>query len=226
MLVSSPRSSTPGSHLERTALIMSRPDPRQRTRRILPLALALILLSGCSFGSPPPSAAPASASGSSPVTGVNACGPVNLRSPHGETVDLNGEWGGGDWFITPGTGERTFVQQVGDCVWMAISDDQFRERPEENASLLAVFEGRITPDFSVTGNLVTLLRWVDPFTYGNQSVMTEVRMRIEFDADGSTRLVEDRVQGVVGPRCPNAEFWCPAPTVLRKIVAEPGPSPT
>jgi hypothetical protein len=194
--------------------------------RVLVLALMVgTVLAGCSASSPAASV-PESPAGSPPAIAGEACGPIDLRGPDGRTVDLNGEWGGGEWFTTPGTGERTFVQQVGDCVWMAISDDQFRARPEPNASLLAVYEGRINPDFSVTGNLVALLRWVDPFTYGNQSVMTEVSMRIEFDGDGRTLLVKDRVLGVVGPRCPNAEFWCPAPTVLRQIVAEPGPSPT
>lgn len=158
--------------------------------------------------------------------GFEACGPVDLRSPNGETVDLNGEWGGGEWFSTPGSGERTFVQQVGDCVWMSISDDQFRAGPKPNESLLAVYVGKVHPDFSVSGDLVTLLRYVDPFTYGAQSVATEVRLRIEFDANGQILLAEDRVQGVVGPRCPNAEFWCPAPTVLRQVITEPSPSPT
>jgi hypothetical protein len=196
------------------------------TRTLAFVALiVVVLLVGCSSSSPAASG-PESPTGSAPLIGGEACGPIDLRGPDGDTVDLNGEWGGGEWFTTPGSGERTFVQQVGDCVWMGISDDQFRERPEENASLLAVFQGRINADFSVTGNLVTLLRWVDPFTYGNTPEMTEVTMRIEFDSDGRTQLVEDRVQGVVGPRCPNAEFWCPAPTVLRQIVAEPGPSPT
>lgn len=186
--------------------------------------VVIALLAGCSASSPAGSA-PESAAGS-PQAGVEACGPVDLRSPNGETVDLNGEWGGGEWFSTPGTGERTFIQQVGDCVWMAISDDQFRTDPTPNESLLAVFEGRVHPDFSVTGNLVTLLRWVDPFTYGAQSVVTDVRMLITFDGDGRMQLAEDRVQGVPGPRCPNPEFWCPAPTVLRQIVAQPQPSPT
>jgi hypothetical protein len=188
-------------------------------------ALILLLLAGCSTDSPTTST-PTSASGSPPPAGVEACGPVDLRSPNGETVDLNGEWGVGEWFSTPGTGERTFIQQVGDCVWIAISDDQFRANPEPNASLLAVYEGQVHPDFSVTGNLVTLLRWVDPFTYGAQSVKTDVRLRIEFDSDGHAILVEDRVQGVPGPRCPNPEFWCPAPTVLEKLAALPQPSPS
>lgn len=93
-------------------------------------------------------------------------------------------------------------------------------------SLLALYVGTVHADFSVTGDLVTLLRWVDPFTYGPQSVTSEVRLRVEFDANGRVQLAEDRVWGVPGPRCPNPEFWCPEPTLLRQIVAEPPPSPT
>lgn len=194
-------------------------------RRVALILLAAIV-AGCVMGSPAPSTPPSPA-GSPPALGAEACGSVDLRGPNGGTVDLNGEWGGGEWFSTPGTGERTFVQQVGDCVWMSISDDQFRADPEPNGSLLAVFHGRISPEFFVTGNLVTLLRWVDPFTYGNQATLTDIRPRIEFDADGTTLLVEDRVQGVAGPRCPSPEFYCPAPTVLRQLApGPPQPSPS
>lgn len=198
-----------------------------RTRAALVVAA---LLAGCSAGSPPPSGT-APAGGSPPASGIEACGPVDLRSPSGVPVDLNGEWGGvalggHDWFSTPGTGERTFIQQIGDCVWMSISDDQFRANPKPNESLMAVYVGKIHPDFSVTGDLVTLLRYIDPFTYGTQSITAEVRLRIEFDANGRIQMVEDRVWGVPGPRCPNPEFWCPEPTMLRQLVAEPGPSPS
>jgi hypothetical protein len=140
-------------------------------------------------------------------------------------VDLNGEWTG-DWFnIPPSTGQRTFILQVGDCIWASISDDQFRASPTVSRSLLAQYVGRLQPDFSVTGNLVTLFRWVDPFTYGEQPVLSPVDLLIAWDADGAVHLTEDREPGVQGSRCPNPVMWCPAPTVLDKLGDTPQTSP-
>jgi hypothetical protein len=151
------------------------------------------------------------------------CPTIDLREPSGSVVDLTGEWTG-DWFdIPPSTGQRTFLLQVGDCVWASVSDDQFRAAPAESRSLLAQYVGHVNTDFSITGSLVTIFRWVDPFFYGEQPVLSPVNLVITWDADGAIQLVEDREPGVQGSRCPNPVMWCPAPTVLDLVI--PGPEP-
>ena len=156
------------------------------------------------------------------------CASTELRLSTGEIVDLNGEWGGGTWFtIPPSTGERTFILQEGACVWISISDDQFRESPTTSRSLLAQFFGHIDADFSVSGDLVTLFRWVDPFYYGDQAEVAPIRLLIEDDPDnGQLRIREDRVQGIQGPRCTSPEFFCPYPTILYRVSDLPAPSPS
>jgi hypothetical protein len=201
-------------------------SPHARAPRLVLIGIAGMALAACQ-----PTETPAQSSGSaspSPVVATAECAPTELRLPTGEIVDLNGEWGGGTWFtIPPSTGQRTFILQSGDCVWISISDDQFRASPTEGKSLLAQFFGHIDADFSVSGYLVTLFRWVDPFYYGEQAPVAPIRLVIEPDPDtGSLRLREDRVQGIEGPRCTSPEFFCPYPTVLYPISDVPAASPS
>lgn len=196
------------------------------------IVLAAVLV-GCSgTESPSPSTTmPPTGESQAPAAGDGtACSPLSLRTPGGDPVDLNGEWGGGTWFsIPPSTGERTFILQIGECVWISITDDQFRDDPTPNRSLLGQMFGRISSDFRVTGDLVTIFRWVDPFTYGEQPRLAPVRLVIDFE-DGSGRMLlrEDREPGVQGPRCPNPVMWCPDPTELVKLtdLSEPSPEPS
>ncbi|MGH2488984.1 MAG: hypothetical protein ACRDFR_05150, partial [Candidatus Limnocylindria bacterium] len=180
--------------------------------------ISLLLAGTLAACSTSPSAAPSDTAAGDPSQAASAiapsrggCDPIDLRAPDGTTLNLTGEWGGGEWFATPGTGERTFILQIGDCVWASITDDQFRDDPQPNASMLAQFSGRLAPDFSISGDLVALLRWVDPFTYGELEPLVPVRLLVEFDSDGRVVLTEDREPGVEGPRCPNPVMWCPAP---------------
>jgi hypothetical protein len=145
----------------------------------------------------------------------------------GESVNLTGEWtgvGGTVWFLNvDGTGERTFILQSGDCVWISISDDQFRQQVPDEQSLLAQFSGTMTADYTVTGQLAALRLYNDPFAVGEYDQLTDVRLRIEWDEDGRILLLEDREKGVVGPRCANAEMWCPDPFILQRVEDGTGP---
>ena len=192
--------------------------------------MGLLLVSGAcgSTSSPPssPSGSAPSASAPSAAGSADDCPAISLVSPGGSQVELSGEWGGGEWFQTPGTNERTFFLQRGACVWASIMDDEFRADPQPQASQLAIFYGRLGSDFSIDGTLVVMMRWSDTFTYGNQPPgPMPFRLKVEFDADGSPVLREDRVPGVQGPRCPNPVMWCPDPTVLH-LVSAPSASPS
>ncbi len=190
------------------------------------ITVAVLVLAACQSTETPAQSSPSASP--SPVAASVECASTELRLPTGEIVDLNGEWGGGTWFtIPPSTGERTFILQNGNCVWISISDDQFRESPTANRSLLAQFFGHIAADFSVSGDLVTLFRWVDPFYYGEQAEVAPIRLLIEPDPDtGQLRIREDRIQGVEGPRCTSPEFFCPYPTILYRVSDLPAPSPS
>jgi hypothetical protein len=123
-------------------------------------------------------------------------------------VDLSGEWAG-QWFTGRSEAERTFILQLGDCVWMTIVDARFFSTPQQGESVLGQLLARTKPDFSLAGNLVTLLR--DPVIGGfsDQQTFAAVRFLIEFTEDGAPVLREDREAGVPGPRCTQGESACP-----------------
>lgn len=185
--------------------------------RFLGAVVAGVLLAACSAAptdSPAVSGEPSLSEAASPIAGGEDCPPITILGPDGAPVDLNGEWGGGEWFPSPGTGERTFMLQRGACVWASIMDSEFRANPQPEASQLALFYGILGSDLIVDGTMVVIMRWNDPFTYGNQAPGPfPIRLRLDFGDDG-VQLVEDREPGVEGPRCPNPVMWCPAPTVL------------
>jgi len=193
-----------------------------RIRSSVWLALAFMsMLAACGGPSgsrtPTPESSVAPTSDSVPSAGA-LCPAMTLLSQDGEPVDLTGEWGGGEWFPTPGSGERTFILQRGSCVWAVIMDAEFRADPRPQASQLAMYSGTLREDFTLTGTLVVMVRWNDPFTYGNQAPGPyPMDWRLEYDDAGQIRLVEDRVPGVEGPRCPNPVMWCPDPTVLQPV---------
>jgi hypothetical protein len=193
-------------------------------------AVSLLLLAvGCTpeaSTSPAGSAAESPSGNPSPVAGSDDCPAITILGPDGAAVDLTGEWGGGEWFPSPGSGERTYMLQRGACVWASIMDTEFRADPQPEASQLGLFYGTLGSDMVVDGTLVVIYRWNDPFTYGNQAPgPLPMRLRLDFSGDG-LRLLEDRQPGVQGPRCPNRDMWCPAPTVLEMIGTGAAPSPS
>lgn len=196
------------------------------------LALAVMAAVGaCGAPSQTSSPMPSASASESPVApsspaSVADCPTVTMAGPNGEPVDLTGEWGGGEWFPTPGTDERTFILQRGACVWAVVMDAEFRANPSPDASQLAMFYGLLREDFTIDGTLVVMVRWNDPFNYGNQAPGPyPMAWRLEYDESQQMTLVEDRVPGVQGPRCPNAVMWCPDPTVLVPIQLGPEPTP-
>ncbi|MGH2463383.1 MAG: hypothetical protein ACRDFZ_07175 [Candidatus Limnocylindria bacterium] len=145
------------------------------------------------------------------------CREIDLRTPQGQRVDLTGEWTGGRWFSGRSAGERTFILQLGDCVWISISDSRFHANPERGSSLLGVLHGHVSSDFAITGDLVTILRDAPVGGFSDQQTFASVRLLIEFDTEGQTLLREDRQAQVQGPRCTHPPSACPDPVNLARV---------
>ena len=142
----------------------------------------------------------------------SGCEPIDLRSPAGQTVDLNGIW-----IQDEKEGRRPakwWIQTFGDCIWGSGTYDDYTEVEFlARADSVQVLQGRIGNDFVIEGTIVLL----GP-SHAQIVVLqrhAEVRLLIEFDDDGQIMLREDRVPGVRGPRCPNPDGYCPLPLLLR-----------
>jgi hypothetical protein len=169
---------------------------------------------------PVPSSSAGSISGELPP----GCEPIDLRGPDGRPIDLNGAWSGPadsvGFYQSPN--ETTWIRQVGDCLWAAVMDAEFRSDPDFvgdfdlPAGNLGTFSGRITGDFAIEGELVSI-RHGSPMA---PTIFVPIRMLIEFDGDGGIVLREDRDPGVVSPRCygmTGMDPFCPVPVLLHRV---------
>jgi len=68
-------------------------------------------------------------------------------------------------------------------------------------------------DFVIAGTIVLLGPHPD---FALPQFIAEVRLLIEFDAQGEITLREDRTPGVQGARCPDPVGYCPRPLLLRR----------
>jgi hypothetical protein len=185
-----------------------------RTPWLRALIGAVCLVAACTptpapSTSVPPTESPAAAVGNLPP----GCEPIDLRSPAGEAVDLNGIW------IQDEEGGRQpakwWIRTQGDCIWGTgifddYTEDEFLARPDSVQGLL----GRVGNDFVIDSTIALL----GPHpSFAVMQLLAEVRLLIEFDPAGEITLREDRVPGVQGPRCPGGSVggYCPAPLLLR-----------
>lgn len=156
----------------------------------------------------PPTESPGAAVGNLPP----GCEPIDLRSPSGEAVDLNGIW------IQDEQGGRQpakwWIRTLGDCIWgSGIYDDYTEDEDLAHADSVQLLQGRLRNDFVVDGAIVLL----GPHpAFAVRQYLAEVRLLIEFGPEGEITLREDRIPGVQGPRCPDAVGYCPAPLVLSR----------
>jgi hypothetical protein len=187
------------------------------------IAVAVVLTIGaCAVPSTSPSPSrlptpsPAPAAGSLP----SGCEPIQLVDPAGARVDLSGEWTGTSWFSGASESERTFILQLGDCVWITVTDARYQADPVQGGSILAVFHGRIESDFSIDGTLVTILRDAQVGGFSDQQVFAATALLVQFGDDGAILLREDREPGVVGPRCTQPPSACPPPVLLHRAEVE------
>jgi hypothetical protein len=184
-----------------------------RTPWLRALVSVTCLLAACTptsapTTSVPPTESPAAAVGNLPA----GCEPIDLLSPAGQAVDLNGIW------IQDEEGGRQpakwWIRTLGDCVWGSglyddYSEDEFLARAES----VQVLQGRMGNDFVINSTIVLL----GPHpAFAVLQLLEEVRLLIEFDSAGEITLREDRTPGIQGPRCPDPVGYCPAPLVLRR----------
>jgi len=178
--------------------------------------LLALIGAACVVAACTPSPAPAT---SGPVTESSAtevgnlppgCEPIDLRTPSGERVDLDGTWIEVD---TPGATPATWwIRTLGDCVWGVGKVDEFPENPGPDT--VQHLRGKVRTDFVIEGEIVLVGPAVA--TAIAATAYARVELIIEFDEAGLINLREDREHGVQGPRCPNPPFDCPRPVVLRR----------
>ena len=168
----------------------------------------------------PPSASPGAISGELPP----GCEPIDLRGPDGRPIDLTGAWSTPPDSVGfyPSPNETTWIRQIGDCVWAAIMDAEFRLDPnyigdfELPAGNLGTFSGRISSDFVIAGDLVSI-RHGTPLA---PTTFVSIRLLIEFDSNGEIGLREDRDPSDLGPRCygmTGGDPFCPAQVFLHRV---------
>jgi hypothetical protein len=206
---------------------MSQAATRGSRRRWTSLALSLVaagLLVGCVPTPSPSTSAPSAAAGSISGELPPGCEPIDLRGPDGRTIDLTGAWSAAPesvgFYQSPN--ETTWIRQVGDCVWAAIMDAEFRSDPnyvgdfDLPAGNLGTFSGRITGEFVIEGHLVSI-RHGSPLA---PTTFVPLRMLIEFEADGRVLLREDRDPSELSPRCygmAGNDPFCPAQVLLHRV---------
>ncbi|MGH2489734.1 MAG: hypothetical protein ACRDFR_08990, partial [Candidatus Limnocylindria bacterium] len=90
---------------------------------------------------------------------------------------------------------------------------------EQRAGNLGVFEGRLSADFTISGELVAL-RLGNPYSPG---LVAPLQLEVAFGIDNEILIREDRDPANVGPRCYRLSDgpWCPDPVVLYRVEDPP-----
>jgi hypothetical protein len=177
---------------------------------ILVAVFVAIAISGCSSSPvPSPSAAIPSETVSVDQGGLPpGCHPIELNSPDGEAVSLDGIW-----VQDPSVGRpyTWWIRAQGDCVWgTGIVDDYADTGASANHVEVQTFSGVLTQAFTITGEIVSLGPNPPGFL---PPIYSPIRFKVEFK-NGQTTLREDREPGVQGPRCPDPAGFCPPPLLL------------
>lgn len=170
------------------------------------------VVAACTPISAPPSSVLPSESPPAEVSSLpKGCEPIDLRSPAGEAVDLNGIWIQDDQEGRQAA--KWWIRTLGDCIWGTGIYDVYTEDPV-SAQPFSVqgLQGRVGNDFVIDSTIVLL--GPRP-TMALPQTLAEVRLLIEFDPAGQVTLREDRIPGVQGPRCPEPLAVCPQPLLLR-----------
>jgi hypothetical protein len=153
----------------------------------------------------------ASQTASSPVasmtgegTATTDCPSIDLRTPAGERIDLDGTW------ETELEGSRAgiyYIRQVGSCVWFAgaFPKPTDTDLPGPLGYVTVVFRGEVGSDFRIVGD------WVDardqfldqPHAHGT------MELRLEVTESGELRLtyVGGRGQPFIEPGYREEQSW-------------------
>jgi len=191
--------------------------------RSLVVAVVMAALTACASAPAVPGASPSHAE---PLPSVNparglppGCETIDLRSPTGERIDLTGEWAGSGGGLA-NTFERTWLNQIGDCVYGSVLGGAFvreAEFAEFVEASLTNLSGRIGSDFRIEFEVVMVFQDTQ-FAFGEYSAMAMV---IEWDDDGRLRLREDREPGDRASRCVQANIGCPSPVIWYRVDEAP-----
>jgi hypothetical protein len=184
-----------------------------------PAIALLLLVVGCSQGSPTASGDVSGAPSSGPSAGQAGalppgCEPIDLRGPSGETLVLDGTWTAESH--SSGLPKTWWIRTLGDCLWGAGAvggpgDAALFEIP--TAGRLQTLRGTIGRDYVVEGEIVQVA--MSEFAIGDERPYSPLRLLIDFDEDGTVVLREDREPSAEGPRCPDPTLFCLPVLVLR-----------
>ncbi|MEK6191452.1 MAG: hypothetical protein AABM41_03895 [Chloroflexota bacterium] len=149
-----------------------------------------------------PSASPSAAEPSATTAAVSGlppgCETIDLRSPTGERIDLNGEWTGSATLFN--ASEVALLNEVGGCVYGSVTGVD-----PDGSEVISNLSGRLSSDFTIEFEVVIVYQHT-VFPFGEYSTMV---MFIEWDDDGRIRLREDRETGEAPGRCIDGRFECP-----------------
>jgi hypothetical protein len=135
------------------------------------------------------------------------CEPIDLRDPNGDRINLEGTW----IHAAPGQEMTWWLRTEGNCVWGAGLIPRILTPGDDTAPHdIQSLNGHLGGDFVISGEILYLTGAEAPLR-----PYAPLRMLVEFDDGGGLVLREDRVAGVIGPRCPILEY-CPAPLVLER----------
>ena len=104
-----------------------------------------------------------------------------------------------------------WIRTQGDCAWgTGIVDDYADTGASATTFEVQTFNGMLTDDFTITGEIVNL----GPLRLGlSVPIYSSIQFLIDLE-DGQITLREDREPGVQGPRCPEPAGYCPPPLLL------------
>ena len=137
------------------------------------------------------------------------CSPITLAAPTGEIVTLDGIWE-----TDPSTGRPMtwWIRTQGTCIWgSGMVDDYTDDGPSANAFEVQAFNGLVSIDFFITGEIVAL--GPSRVAATGHARYSPLSMEIHVE-EGAVTLREDRDPTAQGPRCPDPAFFCPPPLVL------------
>lgn len=142
------------------------------------LALCLV---GCT---PSPGSSNSSEPSASPSAAAVACPPIDLRTPAGDRIDLNGTW------LTEKVGIRGgiyYFRQVGSCIWFAggFTPPGDLEVRTALGYITVVFHGTLGSDFTIDGV------WIDARDedLDASGAGGTINLHVEVNADETLRLV-------------------------------------
>jgi hypothetical protein len=184
------------------------------------IAVLALLVVGCSSGgsggSVEPSTVPSVGASAAQAGGLPpGCELIDMHRPNGERLVLDGTWFAETH--TSNVPETWWIRTLGNCLWGAGAvggvdrADLFdRNDPGRIQTLRGTI---ISQDFAVEGEIV---RVGTPSAFeASEQIYSPIRLLIDFDADGSLVLREDRVFGETAPFCAGATVYCMPILVLR-----------